>query len=226
MISWLKGEKIETWHNGNRLGVLISCAGIGYEVQLLAREIDLLKAIETELVLWVHQIQKDDGSQLIGFLEKLDRDLFRKLISISGVGPQLAISLLDQNKAKPLIQAINNQEVAQLTSCPGIGKRTAERIIIELKNKLSGLMPEIKVDQVKCELAHKEETNSTIKNEVKSALINLGYKNMEIDNAFEELRERAKLEGSDNKHNKSLLHNAGFTELFKEILLRINKQTR
>ena len=101
MIGWLKGEKIEIWKQGSRLGTIISCSGIGYEVQILHRSLELINSSK-ELILWVHQVQRDDGSSLIGFIDRVERDLFRKLISVNGVGPQLAIALLEQNQAKSL----------------------------------------------------------------------------------------------------------------------------
>ncbi len=224
MISWLKGEKIENWQNGTRLGVLIACSGIGYEVQLLRREIDLTNDAK-ELILWVHQVQKEDGSQLIGFLEKLERDLFRKLISISGIGPQLAISLLEQNPAKSLILAITNKSIAQLTSCPGIGSRTAERLIIELQNKLSELIPS-EITKLDNGLSPESDPTSGLRDEVRSALINLGYKNLEIEKAFRELEVSSKFLPLKNDQDGITSENNDFSGLIKETLFIINKHTR
>lgn len=93
MIGWLKGEKIDVWGNGSRSGVIIACSGVGYEVQTLCRNQSKINESK-ELTLWIHQVQREDGSSLIGFLEKSDRNFFRKLISVNGIGPQLAISLV------------------------------------------------------------------------------------------------------------------------------------
>ena len=224
MISWLKGEKIEPWQNGTRLGVLIACAGVGYEVQLLGREINLISKSK-ELTLWVHQVQKEEGSHLIGFLEKIERDLFRKLISISGIGPQLALSLLEQNRAKALILAINNKEISELTSCPGIGKRTAERLIIELQNKLSGLVSPDTIES-KDQLKTKDALNFKVKDEVSSALLNLGYKNIEIEKAFRELEKSCKFKTSENEQPEFSPKNIDFSGLLKKTLFIINKETR
>ena len=76
MISWLKGKKIDTWQNGIRSGVTIACSGIGYDVQILKRNLITINN-EQESILWIHQVQKDDGSFLIGFVDKKDRDFFR-----------------------------------------------------------------------------------------------------------------------------------------------------
>ena len=96
MISCLKGEIIDKWQNGARLGVTISLSGIGYDVQIINRDLSALETFK-EAILWVHQVQKEDGSCLIGFFNKEDRNFFRKLININGIGPQLAISLLEKN---------------------------------------------------------------------------------------------------------------------------------
>ena len=79
MIGWLKGEKIDTWENGSKTGLILSCSGVGYEVQVLKRNLEL-KHDSKEITLWTHQIQRENGNFLIGFIEKSDRDLFRKLI--------------------------------------------------------------------------------------------------------------------------------------------------
>ncbi len=221
MISWLKGEKIENWQNGSRLGVLISCSGIGYEVQLLKRELELLN-ISTQLTLWVHQFYKEEGSHLIGFLEKSDRNLFRKLISISGIGPQIALALLEQNNAQKLVLAIKKRELSQLTSCPGIGKRTAERLVIELKDKLSE-SDFIQINKFEPEFSSKNDSHNSFREEVVSALINLGYQNPEIEKALNELKATSNSFKSEYESSEITYENLDFKSLFKETIYRINK---
>ncbi len=80
MIGWLKGEKIGIWNNGSKTGLILCCSGVGYEVQILKRNLNSIHDSQ-EVTLWTHQIQREDGALLIGFIEKADRDLFRKLIS-------------------------------------------------------------------------------------------------------------------------------------------------
>ncbi|AAP99798.1 MULTISPECIES: Holliday junction branch migration protein RuvA [Prochlorococcus] len=221
MISWLNGLKIEIWENGTRKGVLISCSGVGYEVQLLSRSLQLLNTSK-ELILWVHEVHREDGSQLIGFLNKLERDLFRKLISVSGVGPQLAISLLEKNPAEQLISAITKKKIAQLTSCPGVGKKTAERLVIELQNKLSDLIgSSLKKTNNHLELEY--ETN--VADEVRSTLLNLDYKNSEIEKAFLEFETSSKSIRSKAQESFEVSKGLDFETLLKETLIRINTES-
>ena len=179
MIGWLKGEKIQAWKNGPRSGVIVSCSGIGYEVQTLFRNQEKISSSK-ELVLWVHQVQREDGSSLIGFLEKLDRDFFRKLISINGIGPQLAISLLDKKEAHELIFAITNKDIKLLTSCPGVGKRIAERLVIELQSKLEEFTTSIECFESH-EAYSKEDMDKDIKGLQKSVnAINLSLRDLTV----------------------------------------------
>ena len=94
MISRLKGQRIDTWIQGIKHGFVIECSGVGYEVQVLKRELTSFKN-SGEIILWTHQVQRDDGFSLYGFQKKKERDLFRTLIGVSGVGPQIGIALLE-----------------------------------------------------------------------------------------------------------------------------------
>ena len=222
MISWIKGEKIDTWENGSRSGITIACAGIGYDVQVLSRNLSLINNPK-ESLLWVHQVQKEDGSFLIGFLDKKDRDFFRKLISVNGIGPQLAMSLLEKNQANELILAIIKKEISQLTACSGIGKRTAERLIIELQNKLSHLIQTKPINTIEKNQTQINNLNIELIKEVKSALINLEYKDSEIDKAFQELQLNYQFRATDDAEQKRLSENHDFESLLRETLHIINK---
>ena len=124
MISWLKGQKVDIWRLGSRQGIVIACEGVGYEVQLLPKY--LLNLDKTNcLTIWVHQVQREDGYTLFGFQEKAERDLFRVLVSVSGVGPQIAIGLLEQLSVTKLVRAIIHGDLRSLSSAQGVGKRTA-----------------------------------------------------------------------------------------------------
>ncbi len=223
MISWLKGEIIETWGNGTRSGVIVACSGIGYEVQTLYRSQAKINSSK-ELILWIHQVQREDGSSLIGFLEKSDRDFFRKLISVNGIGPQLAISLLENKQADELIIAITQKDIGLLTSCPGIGKRIAERLVVELHSKLKDFITSCKTIEDP-ESFYKKNIDEDLSSEVYSALINLGYKESEVKNAFSELEIDSRKKKFNAKKGKSK-EKLDFDALFREILLRINTESR
>ncbi len=223
MIGWLKGERIESWCNGTRSGVIIACSGIGYEVQILCRDQETIDSSK-ELILWIHQIQRDDSSALIGFIEKLDRNFFRKLISVNGIGPQLAISLLEKKEANELISAITHKDIQSITSCPGIGNRIAERLVIELQSKLEEFIPSIKCFKNK-EVFSKGNENEKISSEVHSALINLGYEESEVNNAFSKI-ELESFKGNKDLNESKIVEKLDFDGLFRETLLRINTEPR
>ncbi len=95
MIGWLKGEKVEIWEQFSKHGVLLDCGGVGYEVHMTPRCLDKVKDYRI-LSLWIHQVQREDEAQLYGFLEKSDRNLFRVLIGVNGVGPKIALALFNE----------------------------------------------------------------------------------------------------------------------------------
>ena len=136
MIGWLQGDRIDTWAQGTRRGWLIACAGVGYEVQLTERHMADSEQ-QRQVTLWIHQVQKEDGSSLFGFPERRERDLFRQLISVNGVGPQVGMALLACWCADELVNAILDGDVRRLCQAQGVGKRTAERLAVELRDRLA-----------------------------------------------------------------------------------------
>ena len=135
MIGWLQGERIDSWVQGGRQGLVIACGGVGYEVQFTSGHRTRLEA-ERQCTAWIHQVQREDGCMLYGFLEKRERDLFRTLISVNGVGPQMALALLESCGATALVDAIVEGDLRQRTQAQGVGKRTAERLAVELRDRL------------------------------------------------------------------------------------------
>ena len=136
MIGWLQGELAEPWQLDKRQGLLLICQGVGYEVQVSARQWQQLPASGTRLSLWIHQAIREDGWTLYGFGERQERDLFRELVAVSGVGPQMALGLMGALSAAALVQAIVRADLRSLCQAPGVGKRTAERLAVELRSRL------------------------------------------------------------------------------------------
>ena len=136
MIGWLQGRLAEPWQQANRFGVLLVCHGVGYEVQLSQRHWQLLPPPDSDLVLHVHHSLREDGSTLYGFAARHERDLFRELVAVSGVGPQMALGLLGSMQAGELVRAIVQADLRRLVEAPGVGKRTAERLSVELRGRL------------------------------------------------------------------------------------------
>jgi len=116
--------------------VVIDVAGVGYEVDVPMSTFFNLGALGERAVLLTHLTVREDAHQLFGFLTHEERATFRQLIKISGVGPKMALGLLSGLSVAELAQAVSRQEIARLTKVPGIGKKTAERLLLELKGKL------------------------------------------------------------------------------------------
>ena len=136
MIGWLQGELAEPWQHDKRQGLLLICQGVGYEVQVSQRQWQQLPAAGARLCLWIHHAIRDDGWTLYGFGERHERDLFRELVAVSGVGPQMALGLMGALGAAELVQAIVRADLGRLCQAPGVGKRTAERLAVELRTRL------------------------------------------------------------------------------------------
>jgi Holliday junction DNA helicase RuvA subunit len=135
MIGWLQGRLSETWQQGGRCGLLLICQGVGYELQLSQRHWQRLPAPGAELSLHVHHSIRDDGWTLFGFADRIERDLFRELLAVSGVGPQAALGLLGTLEPRELVSAVVRSDLRRLCQAPGVGKRTAERLAVELRQR-------------------------------------------------------------------------------------------
>lgn len=136
MIGWLQGELADPWQQDKRQGLLLICQGVGYEVQVSQRQWQRLPDRGSRLSLWIHHAIRDDGWTLYGFEERRERDLFRELVAVSGVGPQMALGLLGSMGAPELVQAIVRADLRSLAQAPGVGRRTAERLAVELRSRL------------------------------------------------------------------------------------------
>ena len=223
MISWLKGQIIKNWQQSSKKGVVINVAGIGYEVQLLSKQIDLIDDYKF-FEFWIHQINREDSTNLYGFSALNQRDIFRKIISVNGIGPQIGMSLLEDLEVNQLIDAIEYNDVNLLTKSQGIGKRIAERLVVELKDKLEQFKDNKKTT------IDIQNTNSSIHydrylEEIKSILNSLGY----MDN---EIKDSIKIITTNKKENSVLINSLteeGKTELMdkhlKKILRRLSQKS-
>ena len=199
MISWLKGEKVHTWKISSRKGVVLNVGGVGYEIQLLPKQIDKAEVLN-EFELWIHQIDREDGTSLYGFIEVNQRDLFREIISVNGIGPQIGMAMLEEFEVPQLVNAIENKESNLLTKTQGIGKRIAERLIVELRNKLQRFTDN---DKTIHENKNDIEANQFSKyiDEIYLILNSLGY----VDN---EIKESIKIITINEKENSLLLNSS------------------
>jgi Holliday junction DNA helicase RuvA len=150
--------------------VTVDVQGVGYEVFIPLTSFYELPGEASEITLKIHTHVREDALTLFGFHSQREKDLFLKLISISGVGPKLAIVILSGASVEELAQAIAEGNLARLTAIPGVGRKTAERLVLELKNQVASfLLPG------QSEVAQGDGKLSALEEDVLSALVNLGY---------------------------------------------------
>ena len=138
MIGYIRGEAIAiTKNTTNRTLLIVEAGGIGYEIQIIPRAIAQLPALGDTVKIFTHVQIRDEVPYLYGFVSIAERDLFRQLTAVSGIGNQLAMSLLDTLDLPELVQAIVTGNSRRLSQAPGVGKKTAERISLELRTKLA-----------------------------------------------------------------------------------------
>jgi Holliday junction DNA helicase RuvA len=166
MIAFLRGRVFEKHPNK----VIVDVEGVGYEVFVPLSTFYELGDEGAEIALRVHTHVREDALQLYGFLTELERQLFERLIGTSGIGPKLAIAVLSGMDTRDLVGSVQRGDVAKLTGIPGVGKKTAERIVLELRDRMSQLM----VPAVN-EPAAVASPGDRLRTDLTSALQNLGY---------------------------------------------------
>ena len=155
---------------------IVEAAGVGYDVAISIPTFTALPSVGAEAALHIHTQVSDDQIALFGFLESDEKRLFERLITVSGVGPKLAIKMLSGLSPERTVQAIRAQDHAQLTRIPGVGKKLAERLVVELKDKLD--------DFAVPPAPHAVQGPAV--DDVLSALVNLGYQRLASEKAIEQ----------------------------------------
>ncbi len=194
MISYLKGTAVQTQTPSTTRSILVlDVNNVGYELQVPQRMI-LALVMNAEIQVFTHQQVREDQISLYGFSSAAERDLFRQLISVSGVGASLAIALLDKLGLADTVAAIVTSNIQQLSAAPGVGKKTAERLALELRSKLgqwriaSGLSESLPLTSL----------NATMQAEVEMTLLALGYTNDEIRYALQAISQDSLIIKSQN----------------------------
>ena len=187
MIGRLKGELLEK----QPPHLLIEVNGVGYEVEASMNTFYRLPEIGKQLVLHTHFVVREDAQLLYGFYEKDERALFRTLIKANGVGPKLAITILSGISTVDFIRCVNEGDTASLVKLPGVGKKTAERLIVEMKDKIKALGLESTNDDFQLSAADGPdmssfEASTDNRVEAESALVALGYKPVQATKAIEQ----------------------------------------
>jgi holliday junction DNA helicase RuvA len=180
MIGQLRGRLTDKRPNQ----ILVDVGGVGYLVQVPLSTFAALGELHAEVTLLIHTHVREDAFSLYGFLSSREKHFFELLLSASGVGPSLALKILSGMSVEELVPAIRNSDLGRLTKIPGVGRKTAERMVVELKDKL---------DAVTVETAERPAASSPagIEADVVSALVNLGYDARSAEDAVSEGKREA-----------------------------------
>lgn len=165
-------------------GLIIDVNGVGYEVTVSLNTFYRLPDLNEKITLLIYTHVTEGAFSLFGFLDPLEKDLFKKLISVSGIGPRVGLAILSGLSPADLTEAILSKNIAKLTSINGIGKKTAERLVIELKDKMQTLQEKRLTSGSLHTFLSTEETTYT---EALSALINLGYQKNLAERALSQI---------------------------------------
>jgi holliday junction DNA helicase RuvA len=169
MIAYLRGKLLAKHPNQ----AIVETGGVGYDITISVPTFSELPGVGAEVALHVHTHVREDSIALYGFLRTAEKQLFEKLISVSGIGPKLAITILSGMAADEMAGAIRGNDVARLTRIPGIGRKTAERLVLELRDKLPAATPD----------APAASPMNAVEEDVLSALLNLGYQRTAAEKA-------------------------------------------
>jgi Holliday junction DNA helicase RuvA len=170
MIAHLRGRLISKHPNQ----AIVEASGVGYDVTITVPAFSELPGVGSEVALHIHTHVREDALALYGFLRPEEKQLFEKLITVSGIGPKLAVTILSGMATNDMVGAIRANDYARLTKIPGIGKKTAERMCVELRDKLEGFGE-----------TPTPKSISAVEEDVISALTNLGYQRILAEKAVE-----------------------------------------
>jgi len=165
MIAFLRGQVLEKHPNR----VIVDVNGVGYDVHVPLSTYYRVAEPGGDVALRVHTHVREEALHLYGFLTELEQQLFERLIGVSGIGPKMAVGLLSGMEARDLLACVQRADVARLTGIPGIGKKTAERIVLELKDRVANLAAPVDAADTAA------STEGRLRDDLLSALQNLGY---------------------------------------------------
>ncbi len=159
--------------------VVVDVAGVGYEIELTNAARSSLPAIGESVLIFTHLVIREDAHALFGFGNLAERDLFRSLIKIAGIGPKLAMTLLSGIDVSDFVRCVRDGDVTRLTKVPGVGRKTAERLVVELKDRIE------KMVHVPASITPRRQgEGARVVEEAERALIALGYKPTEASRAI------------------------------------------
>jgi Holliday junction DNA helicase RuvA len=190
MIAHLRGRLLAKHPNQ----AVVETAGVGYDVTITVPTFSDLPSLGSEVALHIHTHVREDQIALYGFLRPAEKQLFEKLITVSGIGPKLAITILSGMPADEMVGSIRHNDIARLTRIPGIGKKTAERMVLELRDKLPPADAETPA----------APTMTAMEEDVLSALMNLGYQRPAAERALAQAAKNGKEESFEAMFRNTL----------------------
>ena len=165
--------------------VIVDVGGVGYEVTIPLSTFYELEELGSIVQLRIYTHVREDALQLYGFKTARERELFMRLISVSGIGPKLGITLLSGMSADEMIASIRTNNLARLTLIPGVGRKTAERLVVELRDKIASLSSAELEEELSTEAgAHAAPNEEAVRSDALSALLNLGYQKSAAEKAI------------------------------------------
>lgn len=185
MIGWLSGKIVDKQHPGK---LIVDVNGVGYDVETSLQTFFQVEHQNDAVGLHIHTVVREDALLLYGFLDKQERALFRALIKVNGVGPKMAIAILSSISPNEFIDCIHQENTALLTRLPGIGKKTAERLLLEMK----GSIQQLSEGRVASERLSDQSMPVREQDEAISALEALGYKYSEASKAVKKVDDGSK----------------------------------
>ncbi|AVJ17999.1 Holliday junction branch migration protein RuvA [Serratia rhizosphaerae] len=161
--------------------VLLEANGVGYEVHMPMTCFYELPELGQEAIVFTHFVVREDAQLLYGFNDKQERALFRELIKVNGVGPKLALAILSGMSAQQFVTTVEREEITALVKLPGVGKKTAERLVVEMKDRFKGLNGDLFANSSEINLPANagKASEADIEAEAAAALVALGYKPQE-----------------------------------------------
>ncbi|EUB71232.1 Holliday junction ATP-dependent DNA helicase ruvA [Pseudomonas sp. GM41(2012)] len=172
--------------------LILDVNGLGYELEVPMTTLYRLPSVGEPLTLHTHLVVREDAQLLYGFFGKRERDFFRELIRLNGVGPKLALALMSSLEVDELVRCVQSQDTSALTKVPGVGKKTAERLLVELKDRFKAWETVPAMFALVPNQPGGSDTTpvATAENDAVSALISLGYKPQEASKAISAIKEK------------------------------------
>ena len=177
--------------------LLLDVQGVGYEVHAPMTTFYQLPALGSDIHLHTHFVVREDAQLLYGFIDKSTRELFRELIRINGLGPKMALAILSALDASELVLCIQNNQINTLTKVPGIGRKTAERLLVEMRDRISHHHSNNNTESLTNTRAAASTAAPSVREDAESALLALGYKPQEAEKMVQAILKSQTVDSSE-----------------------------